>query len=232
MNIFEYELVQSIETKKKESWKEILRDSTMSLCHYIDESCRFPLDVSYEVSEEDLSRRSGGLHRHGRPPNVRSTSLTRPQLGIPATLTRSYSVSRSALVDASGRSPCRRPVSSNSFRAVGAVHARRFPVARIPSPEDEFDYISTRIGRRNPLLAKVSTSANASLRRKKHPLLGKIGQAKSTSGGRNWMQLKQMFSVTRHSEDEPVELVRVVVFTKFVSIKGPANNLLFACIVN
>jgi uncharacterized protein (UPF0548 family) len=46
------------------------------------------------------------------------------------------------------------------------------------------------------------------------------------------MQLKQMFSVTRHSEDEPVELVRVVVFTKFVSIKGPANNLLFACIVN
>ena len=47
------------------------------------------------------------------------------------------------------------------------------------------------------------------MRRKKHPLLGKIGQAKSTSGGRNWMQLKHLFSTTKTSQDEPpVELVR------------------------
>ena len=171
------------------------------------------MDVSYEASEDDMSRRSSGRQQR-RTLQFRSTSLTRPQLEIPPTasasaahLTRSHSVSRSALCEASHRSPCRRPTSSHSFRA----STRRIVTARIPSLEDdfEFDYISTRIGRRNPLLAKVSTSANSSMRRKKHPLLGKIGQAKSTSGGRNWMQLKHLFSTTKTSQDEPpVELVR------------------------
>jgi hypothetical protein len=50
--------------------------------------------------------------------------------------------------------------------------------------------------------------ASSSLRRKRHPLLGKIGPAKSTSGGRNWMQLKHFFSTAKTSQDEPVELVR------------------------
>ena len=167
------------------------------------------MDISYEVSEEDLSRRSIANRRsNARPLTVRSSSLTRPQLEIPSTLTRSHSVSRSALVDAYGRSPVRRPPSAHSFRPIGHIPPRRCGgVTRIPSPEDEFDYISTRIGRRNPLLAKVSTSANNSFKRKRHPLLGKIGQAKSTSGGRNWMQLKTIFSA-RHPGEEHVELVR------------------------
>jgi len=147
---------------------------------------------------------------NARPLTLRSSSLTRPQLEIPSsTLTRSHSVSRSALVDAYGRSPVRRPPSAHSFRPIGHFPPRRCGgVARIPSPDDEFDYISTRIVRRNPLLAKVSTSANNSLKRKRHPLLGKIGQAKSTSGGRNWMHLKSIFSA-KNAEEEHVELVRL-----------------------
>ncbi len=174
-----------------------------------DDSCKFPMD---EASEDDLSRRSSGRYARRRPYKIRSTSLTRPQLEIPpsaasaAPLTRSHSVSRTALCDACGRSPCRRPQSSHSFR----TSIRRLPTTRIPSLEDdyEFEYISTRIGRRNPLLAKVSSSANSSIKRKRHPLLGMIGQAKSTSGGGNWMQLKHLFSATKTSQDEPVELVR------------------------
>ena len=177
--------------------------------------------MEYEASEDDLSRRSSGRLTRRRPYGIRSTSLTRPTLEIPATsprsasqLTRSHSVSRTALCDASGRSPCRRPMSSHSFR----TSSRRLPTTtRIPSLEDdyEFDYISTRIGRRNPLLAKVSCSASNSIKRKRHPLLGKIGQAKSTSGGGNWMQLKHLFSATKMTHEEPVELVRTVKYQEY-----------------
>ena len=148
-----------------------------------------------------MSRRSNT--RHFRPPNFRSSSLTRPQLDIPSPLTRSHSVSRSALVEAHSRLPHRRPPSATPAR-----QSVRRPI--VPPLEDEFNYISTRITRRNPLLARVSTSANSSFKRTKHPLLGKISQAKSTSGGRNWMQLKSMFvhKPGSNQDEENVELVR------------------------
>ena len=180
--------------------------SNQKICHKnpSDESCKFPMDISYEVSDEEPSTSRHSNNRHFRPPNFRSSSLTRPRLDVPSPLTRSHSVSRSALAEAHSRLPNRRPPSATSARLPARRHI-------VPPPEDEFDYISTRITRRNPLLAKVSTSANSSLKRTKHPLLGKISQARSTSGGRNWMQLKSIFVPKfggSNLDEENVELVR------------------------
>lgn len=136
----------------------------------------------------------------------RSSSLTRPQLTIPtASMIRSLSVSRTALTEAACCAhSCRMPRSSCSHRMVGQPQMRRSGgVTMVPSPADEFDYISTRITKRNPLLAKVNHSSSGT----KRPLLGKLGPAKSTSGGRNWMQLRKLFDQTPASRSEEHELV-------------------------
>jgi hypothetical protein len=136
----------------------------------------------------------------------RSSSLTRPQLTIPsASMIRSLSVSRTALTEAACCAhSCRMPRSTCSHRMVGQVQVRRSGgVTMVPSPADEFDYISTRITKRNPLLAKVNNSSSGG----KRPLLGKLGPAKSTSGGRNWMQLRKLFDQTPETHAEEHELV-------------------------
>jgi len=137
----------------------------------------------------------------------RSISLTRPQLTLPlGSMIRSLSVSRTALTEAACCAhACRRPRSScsNSNRAVGQQTRRSGGVTLVPSPADEFDYISTRITKRNPLLAKVNPSGSGS----KRPLLGKLGPGKSTSGGRNWMQLRKLYDKPPTSQSEEHELV-------------------------